>query len=85
MLIFKRKEVYMGPSVKEYTEVRKKLADARIPYDIRVVSRFGMGGAASFSRSMVNSMDGRTEYMNLCYVYVNKKDYDRAMEVLNKK
>ena len=75
----------MGPSVKEYTEVRKKLAAARIPYDIRAISRFGMGGASSFSRSMVNSMDQRTEYMNLYYVYVSKKDYDRAMEVLNRK
>jgi hypothetical protein len=82
MLFFKRKEVFMGPSVKEYTEVRKKLAAAHIPYDIRAMSRFGMGGATSFSRSMVNDMDKRTEYMNLYYVYVNKKDYDHAMEVL---
>jgi len=85
MLVFKRKEIFMGPSVEEYTEVRKKLAAARIPYDIRAVNRFGMGGAASFSRSMVNSMDQRTEYMNLYYVYVHKKDYDRAMTVLHTK
>ena len=83
MRFWRRKEVYMGASVQEYTAVRGKLAAASIRYDIKAVNRFGFGGGSSFSRSMGGSMGERTEYMNLYYVYVDKKDYDRAMQVIH--
>lgn len=83
MFFWRRKEVYMGASPQEYAAVRGKLAAARIPYDIKAVSRFGLGGGSGFSRSMVGSMGERTEYMNLYYVYVDKKDYDRAMQAIH--
>jgi hypothetical protein len=86
MLFWKRKEVFMGASLEAYAAVRQKLAAAGIRYDIKAVNRFGSlggGGATNYSRAIVSSMGQRTEYMNLFYVYVDKKNYDRAMQVIN--
>lgn len=75
----------MGASLEAYAAVRRKLAAAGIRYDIKSVNRFGSfgGGATNYSRAIVSSMGQRTEYMNLFYVYVNKNDYERAMQVIN--
>ena len=85
MLFWRRREVYMGAAAEEYTAVRRKLAAANIPYDLKAVNRFGstLGGGFASPRSLTGAMEERTEYMNLFYVYVDKKDYDRAMQVLH--
>lgn len=82
MRFWRRREVYMGASAQEYAAVRRKLAAAGIPYDIKAVNRFGstLGGGFASPRSLAGAMDERTEYMNLYYVYADKKDYDRAMQ-----
>ena len=83
MLFWRRRKIYMGASAEEYAAVQKKLAESHVPFDIKTVSRLGsdIGG----SRMPAEENNGRTQYMTLNYVYVDKKDYERATEILNTK
>ena len=87
MVFWKRREIYMGASLEEYAEVRRKLAAAGLRYDIKSVNRFGSsaGRILPMGRATMDAMTQNSEYMNIYYVYVHKDDYDRAMEVIHTK
>lgn len=87
MLFWNRREVYMGSSVEDYVAIRQKLAANHIRYDIKSVNRFGssVGRMLPMGRAAESAMNQRSQYMDIYYVYVDKKDYDRAMAILHTK
>lgn len=68
-----RKEVYTGWDAARRNEVIDRLQQQKIPYITRQT------GAASSGRSGNRGVPGvRTDAQIQYYVYVHKKDYDRA-------
>lgn len=75
--VFNRREVYNGFSMQEQAKVRDILAQNGIRYYTRVVNPVSPGGFGRTRGEMGywgNNMDFMYEY----YIYVHKKDYDKA-------
>lgn len=77
IMIWNRKEVYFGNSMKRFNEVREALALSKIKFTYRVINR---NNAASFgaSRARTGTLGERTDFAYEYYVYVHKKDYEEA-------
>lgn len=77
IMLWNQKEVFVGYSLKEFNEVRDTLVANKIEYKHRIVnhnkeSRRGRTG--TFGENM--------DLSNTYYIYVHKKDYDKACAVL---
>ncbi len=73
MMFWNRREVYMGFSMEQMGLVRQTLADNDIEYTYRVVNN---GMSRTFSAQNPN-------FICQYYVYVHKKDFEKAQAVLN--
>ena len=74
MMIFNRKELYIGDSLKRLDEIRSILEKAGIRYKTRTKDRFGQSMPGGTRRSVVPGMEPQVQYI----VYVHKKDYEKA-------
>jgi hypothetical protein len=72
IFFFNWKEVYIGFFLEELSNVRQCLASNHIKYDYRVVSH------SSRSRGRCGSLGIDMNYDKQYYVYVKRKDYERA-------
>jgi hypothetical protein len=72
IFFFNWKEVYIGFSLEELSKVRECLAMDHLKYDYRVVSH------SSRSRGRFGSLGIDMNYDKQYYVYVKRKDYERA-------
>ncbi len=68
--------------MQKFSEVRNTLAVNHIEYDYKVVDLESTNIARSI-RPITGSFGVNPEYTNTYYVYVHKKDYDKACAVLN--
>lgn len=76
-----QKEVFMGYSMKEFSDVRFKLSSNGIKYKFRTVNQ-SSSSIISSSRSRNSSYGLNQAYNYLYYVYVHKNDYDKALSIL---
>jgi hypothetical protein len=81
MLLWNRKEVYLGFSTQEFGKVRRTLAANHIPYSIRTVSHSAMPTGAP---NRMGRFGENSAFANQYYVYVNKRDYEAAALLLEK-
>lgn len=81
IMIWNRKEVFVGWSMEQFYNVRRILAENKIKYTFKVVSNSaptifgsGRGHTGNFGEDM--------RFSTTNYVYVHKKDFDQACVVL---
>ncbi len=78
MIVFwNQKEVYNGYSLEKLNDVRSTLAANNIKYKYRTVIRNNFA-----RRGRTGSLGLNLNYSNLYYVYVHKRDYNKACAVL---
>lgn len=76
-----QKEVFMGYSMKEFSDVRFKLSSNGIQYKIKTVNQ----NSSTFmgSSRIRNASYGLNQAFNyLYYVYVHRRDFDKAQSIL---
>lgn len=79
--IFHRKELVTTYSMKEQAEIRNYLAAAGIDYLVKVEN---MTGNVSRSRGMTGSYGQSPQYDNIYVIYVHKKNYEEASELIGR-
>ncbi|HHV13094.1 MAG TPA: hypothetical protein GXX75_22745 [Clostridiales bacterium] len=74
MFFWNRVEIYSGPSLEEFSDLRSSLAGAKIKYDYRMKQP-----AAINTRHKLLPRDPSpdTRY----YLYIHQKDYEHAMHL----
>ncbi|GAA0180914.1 hypothetical protein SH2C18_35260 [Clostridium sediminicola] len=80
IMIWNRKEVFMGYSLKKFNEVREILAANKIKYNCKVVNN--NRGTKGSIRSIIGNFGENMDYAYTYYIYVHKEDYDNACVVL---
>ncbi len=74
MFFWNRVEIYSGPSLKEFSDLRSSLAEARIKYDYRMKQHPAIN---TQHRLLPRNPSSDTKY----YLYIHQKDYDHAMHL----
>lgn len=77
ILWWHRREIYMGPSLRLFSEMREVLTANGIQYEYRLVNHNGAGVFAS-NRARFGTFGENIEYATLYYLYVHKRDYDKT-------
>ncbi len=75
ILPWNRREVYLGNSLREFSDIRQALASGGIKYALRVVDNYR-------DRGRTGSLGLNQELMVTYYLYVHKQDYERACTVI---
>jgi hypothetical protein len=78
MMIFNRKELFIGGSMKRFAEIRGILESADILYRTKVKDRYSQWSAGATRRTVVPGMEPQMLYV----VYVHKNDYQRQYSLL---
>lgn len=81
IMIWNRKEVFVGHSLQKFNEVCDILAGNKIKYKYKIVnhnSTYAFGSSRATRGTFGENMD----YSNMYYIYVHKKDYDYVCSVL---
>lgn len=78
IMIWNRKEVFVGWSIEQFYEVRRALAENKIKYDFKVTNNNNSGSG----RGHMGSFGENMRYSTTNYVYVHKKDFDQACYAL---
>jgi hypothetical protein len=74
-MIFNRKELFIGGSVKRFAEIREVLESADIHYRTKVKDRYSQWNTSATRRTVVPGMEPQMLYV----VYVHKNDYEKAV------
>lgn len=80
--IFNRKNIYIGYDLKGYSDIRTLLADNHIPYKAGVKNRMGQWTGHGTLRGRTGSFGQSPETACEYEVFVHRKDYDRAMHLI---
>lgn len=82
MWLWNRREIYTGFSEADFATVRNVLMEHGIPYDFRVSDRVTPWHGSMMTRGAnpLTNQDSARQY----YIYVDKKDYERAEYLLRK-
>lgn len=75
--VFNRREVYCGFSMQEQARVRDILAQNGVRYYTRVINQL-IPGTFINTRAEIGSFGDNVNYMYQYYIYVHKKDYEKA-------
>lgn len=81
IFFFNQKEVFMGYSMKEFSDIRFKLLTNGIKYKVKTVNQSSSTFLSS-SRVRNGSYGLNQAYNYLYYIYVHKNDYDKAQSIL---
>jgi len=81
MLVWNRKNIYVGWSLQDYNKIIDCLIKNNIKYDCRVVDNGvrGRDGRNSYSGNLCED----SRYMLMYYIYVNKNNFDEAKHIIN--
>ncbi|MBQ3134198.1 MAG: hypothetical protein IJB75_00070 [Oscillospiraceae bacterium] len=82
LTLFNRKELLTTWSVQEQARVRDLLAQNRIDYRIKAVNPTARATFGDVGRSRTGSFGVNADCTYQYYIYVHKKDYDRARSLL---
>jgi hypothetical protein len=78
IMIWNRKEVFIGNSLQEFNEVRDKLSSNRLKYVYKIVDSTSPSYFGSSNRARMGTYGVNMDYTKTYYLYVHKKDYDMA-------
>ena len=79
--VFNRKEVFVGTSLDRFNEVCSRLSQNSIKYTYRVVDR-NSSNFAGGQRGRTGTFGQNLSTSKTYYIYVHKKDYDKAIGVV---
>lgn len=82
LTVFNRKELLTTWSMEEQIRVREVLAKNGIDYRIRTVNPSARSTAASSGRSRMGSCGVNSDCAYQYYIYVHRRDYDRARAMI---
>ena len=77
IMIWNRKEVFVGNSMEKFSKIRDTLASNNIKYIYKVVNRNNSAALGS-SRARTGTLGEKSEFAYEYYIYVHKNDYDNA-------
>jgi hypothetical protein len=75
MMIFNKKELYIGRSVKRFNEIRDVLEKADICYRAKVKDGNSLWSAGTARRTFIPGVEPLIEYV----IYVHRNDYEKAV------
>lgn len=78
IFFWNKQEVYVGNSMRRFSEIREILAQRKIEYTYNLVNHESARIAGS-DRSVRSSIGENVANSTVYYVYVHRKDYDRAI------
>lgn len=78
MLFWKRREVYHGFSLKEYSDLREILSTNGIKYDYRIINHNKKGGGGRTGTFGLNP-----KFEHEYYLYVHKDFLEKAIHLLH--
>ncbi len=84
MMIWSRKEVFVGNTLKEFDEVVYKISSSNVKYDYKIVDSTSPSFFGSSNRARTGTFGLNMDYTKTYYIYVHKKDYDKVQELLRK-
>lgn len=76
-----QKEVFMGYSMKDFSDVRFKLSSSGIKYKVKTVNQSSSTMMGS-DRARSGSYGLNQAYNYIYYVYVHKMDYEKALSII---
>lgn len=82
MMVWNRKEVFVGNILQEFDEVCYKLASSSIKYDYKIVDSTSPSYFASSNRARTGTHGMKMDYTKTYYIHVYKNDYDKVLELL---
>lgn len=82
IMIWNRKEVFVGNSLQRFNEVRYILSSNGIKYDYRVVDSTSPSYFGSSSRARTGTLGINMDLAKTYYLYVHKNDYDSAQALI---
>lgn len=80
IMIWNRKEVFVGNSLQKFTEVRDTLSSNEIKY--KVVDSTSPSYFGSSKRARTGTFGVNMDYTKTYYIYVHKNDYDNVQALL---
>lgn len=84
MMIWSRKEVFVGNTLKEFDEVVYKISSSNVKNDYKIVDSTSPSFFGSSNRARTGTFGLNMDYTKTYYIYVHKKDYDKVQELLRK-
>jgi hypothetical protein len=84
MWFWNRAEVYLGWSLEEFSKMKSLLVDNYIKYDYKVVDNSSYG-VSNRRASGMGTFGENSKFRVQYYLYVYKKDYERAQYILSRK
>lgn len=81
MCFFAKKEVLNTFSYEKFTSARSSLSQNNISYSVKVVDQSGAGPFES-TRTRAGSYGLKQDWVKQYYVFVDKKDYEKALYVI---
>lgn len=82
IMIWNRKEVFIGCSLQRFNEVRYTLSSSGIKYKYKVVDSTSPSYFGSSNRARTGTFGVNMDYTKTYYIYVHKNDYDNAQALL---
>ncbi|MGB4589160.1 MAG: hypothetical protein WBI17_08020 [Clostridiaceae bacterium] len=82
IMIWNRKEVFVGNSLQRFNEARNKLSSNGIKYVYKVVDSTSPSYFGSSNRARTGTFGINMDLAKTYYLYVHKKDYSHAQALL---
>ncbi|NMB27792.1 MAG: hypothetical protein GX987_07070 [Tissierellia bacterium] len=82
IMMWNRKEVFVGHSLQSFNEVRYTLSSNGIKYKYKVVDNTSPSYFGSSNRARTGTFGINMDYSKTYYIYVHKNDYDNACVLL---
>lgn len=84
IMLWNRREVHIGNSLKRFNENCNILSLNGIKYDYRVVDNNGASFLGGSRRARTGTFGENMEISKTYYIYVHKDNYEEAYELLRK-
>ena len=82
IMIWNRKEVFVGNSLQRFAEIRNRLSSNRIKYYCKIVDSTSPSYLGSSNRARTGTYGVNMDLTKTYYIYVHKNDYDKAQASL---
>lgn len=82
IMIWNRKEVFVGNSSQRFNEIRSRLSSNGIKYYCKIVDSTSPSYLGSSNRARTGTYGVNLDLIKTYYIYVHKNDYDNALASL---
>lgn len=84
IMIWNRKELFVGNAMQRFNEIRYILATNKIDYTYRIEDFASQTLFGTVNSGRSKSVGLNTDNTKIYYLYVDKRDYDKTQSVLHK-